>query len=239
VKWVVILMLMGGVANAQSVDEHVKAAEAFFKVGNFEGALAEFRAAYEIDPRADFLFAMAAIEEQRGGCRAAIELYEEFLATKPPEEDVAAAESSIAVCKEKLGIREEVVEEEEKKIEPEPVPEPEPEPEPEPVRRKKAFYTDVLGDVLVGGGAVGLGVGGGFFFAAMSDRAEAEEPGTTARYERLWDRAQERRMIALYATGAGAALVIGGIVRWMTVDRWEVVPAVSEREVALSLASRW
>src|SRR5688500_258438 len=72
---------------AARADQHAAAAAERFRVGDFEGALAELRAAHAIDPRPGFLWAMATIEEQRGGCAAAIAHYEQFLATAPPDED--------------------------------------------------------------------------------------------------------------------------------------------------------
>jgi tetratricopeptide (TPR) repeat protein len=220
-----------------SADDHEKAAAAFFKVGNFEGALAEFRAAYELDPKPDYLYAMATIEEQRGACAAAIDLYQQFLDTRPPAEDVEVVEAAIATCKAKLG------EPEPEPVVPEPRP-PEPTPEPRPLppptrRVQRPFYSDVLGDALVGAGGVGIGVGVVFYVLARGDARDAADPGPRETYDQLWQRAQDRQRIAAIATGAGAALVIGGVVRWITADRWEVIPDVGAEHASLVIASRW
>jgi hypothetical protein len=45
---------------------HHEAASRFFDVGNFDGAVAEWTAAYEIDPRPGFLFNIASCYRRRG-----------------------------------------------------------------------------------------------------------------------------------------------------------------------------
>jgi tetratricopeptide (TPR) repeat protein len=221
---VAAVLLAAAPAAAQSADEHARLAEQYYQVGNFEGALAEFRAAYQLDPKVDYLFAMATIEEQRGGCAAAIELYEQFLATAPPEEDAAVAHAAIDKCKETLGITDQPP----PPVDDEPRPPPAEEPPPAPRRITRPFYTDLLGDALVGAGALGLAAGGALYLLARGDADAAAEVGISHdEYQARWQEAQDRRRLALIAAGVGGALVVGGVVRWITGDRTEEVPAVA------------
>lgn len=212
----ILLLLAAAPAGADpaTAEAHERAAAEYFRVGNFEAALVEFRAAYALDPKPDYLYAMAAIEEQRGGCAAAIDLYERFLATDPPAEDVAVAREAIAACKQKLGVVER------------PPPEPRAEPStPPPERRRVPFYRDVLGTSLVGAGAVATGVGLAFYLGARDEAAAAEEPGLTREeYDARWRRAQDRRRWATIVGGAGVAVLAAGAVRWVTFERWEETP---------------
>jgi tetratricopeptide (TPR) repeat protein len=53
---------------------------------DYEAAIAAFRRGYELDARAEFLFAWAQAERLSGDCASAIELYEMFIASGPPPE---------------------------------------------------------------------------------------------------------------------------------------------------------
>jgi tetratricopeptide (TPR) repeat protein len=222
---IVVVVAIAARASAQPVDptaaDRARAGAEYFRVGNFEAALAEYRAAFELDRDAAHLYAMAAIEQQRGGCAAAIELYQQFIATEPPAEDIAAAEAAIEVCRDKLGISE-------------PVP-PEPGPTEAPVRRDppppattrvyRPFYRDVLGDALAVGGLAGVITSGVFVVRARSAASSAGEPGRSQdEYDADWQRARDRRRVAWIAGGIGVALIAGAVVRWVTADRWREVP---------------
>src|SRR5258705_2801369 len=65
-------------------------------------AIREFRAGYAIDPRPDFLFAWAQSARLSGDCAAAIDLYQEFIATGPSPEQSDAAQKMTDRCRESL-----------------------------------------------------------------------------------------------------------------------------------------
>lgn len=191
-----------------AADPAVRAGE-LFRDGEYAEAAAAFEQAYERTGDPAFLFGRAQALRRAGNCGAAIDVFEQFIATGPPEPDVRAARDVIAACRAILG--EDAVE----PIEPEPAPEPLPpdavdEPPP-PARR------DVTGGVLMGVGA-GVLVGGVALYGASFARA-----GARAETEQAYE--QRRRSVrAMAATGVtlmitGGALLVGGAVRYAIVAR--------------------
>lgn len=77
-----------------------------------------------------------------------------------------------------------------------------------------AWYKDVLGDVLVVGG-LGAGVASVFLYTkARGELDDAEGATSLASYEQLVSKAHDHRTYSIILGGAGAALVISGIVRY-------------------------
>ena len=180
---------------------HLEAAEAFERLYARSG-----------DPA--LLFAKATALRRGGDCGRAIEELERFIATEPPDPDVAAAQEVIDVCTE-------ILDDDESRAPPPPViPLPDPDLEAQPVAEgpaPKPWTRDVAGGVLLGsgiavavGGVVLLGLG-----AARSQNREESEAG----FER---RAQSVRTLSAVGgsmVAAGTALLIGSIVRYAVVAR--------------------
>jgi hypothetical protein len=189
---------------------------------------------------------MARIHVDRGNCTKAIEMYRLFLESKPkpgPRSTQIATEK-IAECQKVIASAEPA------KPEPPPQAEPEPEPEPRPVvvapvarTVERAWYTDVVGDLLVVGGVVGIGVGAYFFTAARDDvdQANAGGPGgvTAEQYVSLRDRAERRHTYAAISGGIGGALLVGGIIKYAIGDRTEVVPMTSASAGGVAIRGRF
>ncbi len=175
-----------------------------------------FEALYQRTADAALLFAKATALRRGGDCRGTIKELDRFIATEPPEPDVAAAREVIDVCTEILTDGE-----------PEPPQPPppilaEPSVEPEPVDEPmgpapKPWTRDVVGGVSLGSGvvvAIGGAVALGIAAARTQDREESE-----AGFER---REQSVRMLSAVGgsmVAAGAALIIGSIVRYAVVAR--------------------
>ncbi|MCX4243346.1 tetratricopeptide repeat protein [Paraliomyxa miuraensis] len=184
-----------------------------FREGEYAKAAAEFERAYARTGDPAFLFGRAQSLRRAGNCKAAIEVFEAFIAAGPPEPDVRAARDVIDACRSILGEDEPTTAVEPTRDALEPTRSPSDDPTAPSPRR------DVLGGVLVGLGA-GLVVGGSvpsvlsFTRARTSVEAESEQA-----YE------QRRRSVrTLWATGAsvmvaGGALVVAGVVRYAIVAR--------------------
>lgn len=80
------------------------------------------------------------------------------------------------------------------------------------------WYKDPLGDALTIGGAVGIGVGASFLVLSRSSQNKADDAEFRDDFERHLDDATTRRRIGGVALGVGAALVAGGIVRYLLRD---------------------
>lgn len=90
-----------------------------------------------------------------------------------------------------------------------------------PVRRSTPWYKDVLGDTLVLGGVASAVVSGIFYRNARADLDAAESADSIETYERLVDRAYDRRTIAVVLAGGGAVLVGAGLLRYALRDNGE------------------
>ena len=171
-----------------------------------------FERQYERTGDAALLFAKATALRRGGDCRGAIEALERFIATAPPEPDVEAAREVIDVCTEILA-------DEPGPEVPPPIPvsiptEPEPVDAPPP---PKPWTRDVPGGVLLGTG-VAVAVGGtvllGLGVARTQPREESE-----AGFERREQSVRTLSAVGGSMVAAGAALLIGSIVRYAVVAR--------------------
>jgi tetratricopeptide (TPR) repeat protein len=166
---------------------------------DYEAAARAFEAAFQIDPRRDFLFAWAQVERLSGDCDAAIPLYRRFLERRPPEKQAEAAQRLLERCEEIVAAR------------PKPAAPPTarivvaapaaPAPPPPPPARIDAF-----GGVLFGAAAVALAAGGALVVLGNGDAAATRAAAT---YDAYLDGVQGARQKRLWG---GVALGIGGAV---------------------------
>jgi hypothetical protein len=191
-------------AKQAEAKQHVDAATAAHAAGKLDVALTELRAAYELDPQPDLLFAMGQVQAGLGDCTAARDSYEQYRAAMNNEAGIGAAvDAAIAACGA---------------APPPPTTTtqaaPAAPPSPAPAGAGP-WYTDVIGDVLTGGGAIALVTAGLEYRSARSALDDAEHATTLADYNKLVDSAHSDRTFALVLGAAGAALVAGGIVHYM------------------------
>jgi len=201
--------------------QHVDKAMKLHGEGKLAETLDELKTAYALDPQPELLYAMGQIHVGLGQCAQAITYYERYLATKPEPGTANAAKEAIEACKTNPP---RVTDN--KSPEPEPV-KPDAPPietplaptrEPAPVTAGAAWYTDILGDALVG-----LGIVGGVFSvveyrAATSDRSSADRAANYQQYSDLVDSAKSKQTIAIVAGAAGTALVVGGALHFVMAD---------------------
>jgi hypothetical protein len=77
---------------------HLDAGVQLYTSQRYVAAIEEFREGYQIDPRPEFLYAMAQAERLNGDCRSAITAYRSFLRAGPSAKQVAAASQHIDEC---------------------------------------------------------------------------------------------------------------------------------------------
>jgi tetratricopeptide (TPR) repeat protein len=226
------LALFSGVAHADAVQKLVDEAMALYERA---GALAKLETAYANSKRADILFGMGRIHVDRGDCVRAIEVYRQFLESKPGPRSTQIVTEKIAECQAILARSE-------------PALEPEPEPErapstPQTRTIERPWYTDVAGDVLVIAGVGALGASAYFANGARADLERAKSGGangvTLADYTMLRERADDRRSYAFIAAGVGGALLLGGLVKFAVGDRTEIVPVASPSVASIAIGGRF
>lgn len=185
----------------EEAQDHIgKATEAHQK-SDFATALKELEAAYALDPQPDLLYAIGQVYLKLDRCPDAISYYERYLATAPTLEAAGQAQEAIDACKAKAP----------------PPPPPDPvKPPPPPPSKSSAWYKDPLGGALVGGGVVAAAAGVVFYLGARSDLDDAEQAMMLPEYDEHVDSARNKRLVSVVLFGAGGALIVGGVVRYMT-----------------------
>jgi tetratricopeptide (TPR) repeat protein len=207
---------------------------------NFPVALKELQAAYGLDPEPDLLYAIGQVYVKLDKCPDAIKSYEAYLATKPAPQATADTEQAIKTCNAKSEPPPEpppVAAEP-----PPPAPPPPPEPPPPPVvtppppvvatappaapptstvvvvtppERTSPWYTDKVGDALVGGGAAAGVVGLILYRSATSALDDAEASKSIDSYRSLVDDAKSKRTYSVVFLVGGGALIGAGIARYV------------------------
>jgi hypothetical protein len=218
---IAVLVLVAAPANAAPKDGEARKlferGVAAYGKGDYSGASKALSDSYQREGDPETLFAWAQSERKQGNCNSAIELYNTLLAFSLPAENKKVIEGQLAECKQ-------IVASQAKPAEPPPPP-PEPAhvaPEPPhptppaPAPEDRAWWRDPVGDVLVGGGVVGLGVGAALLVSAHSADQAKNTAASYAEYKDAADRAHDRGLYGVIGAAAGGALVIGGVVWYAT-----------------------
>jgi tetratricopeptide (TPR) repeat protein len=232
-------------ANAANADRKISDAaklelergEARYRQKDYAGAITAFDAGYALDPQPIFLYDKAQAQRLAGDCTSAIETYQAFLATKPPEQEAVRARKNIASCEATLP----------PPVEQEPAVASEPAPvqaQPEPIaavvqREQRAWWSDGVGMTLVTTGVIGLGVGAGFAVAASSAAHDTANAFDTGEWSDAHDRWSRNRLVAGIALGAGATLLVTGVLRLSLRDRGVAVTPAGNDGAMVSFGGAW
>ncbi len=200
----------------EAARQHLDAGLAHHDAGEYEAALAEFRAGYEIEPSPLFLFAMAQAERLSGDCPSAEVYYQEFLDTDPAPRHAEAARGLLEQCRAALTSRPEPPP---PSVRPDAIPIPTPLAAPPPATPivtgsrartdRESWYGDRLGTTLLGLGAVSAGIGIGYFVAARNADRAADQATDYDQFTARVATARRDQRIAL--VGAAAATTLLGV----------------------------
>jgi hypothetical protein len=185
---------------------HVGAAVTAYGVGDYETASHEFASAFALDHDPVLLYAWAQARRLGGRCTEAVKLYKQYLGTHPNASQVDAANTGISICAQAMT------------AEPQAHAAPAPRPRAD-AREQASWFADPLGGALTAGGAAALGTGITFLVLSSHSEAASRRAEFRDQYADLLDEATLRRRIGWAGVGIGAALSIGGIVRYATHDR--------------------
>lgn len=216
-----VLLALAGSARADAKKEakqHLDKAGAAHKAGRYDEARKELEIAYTLDPQPALLYAIGQVHVMQGQCPRAITFYERFIASNPSREQAAKASEAIETCRN-LGPVDKPVESVEPAIE-KPVQQPVVIVKPVTIETTtRPWYTDVMGDVLVGGG-LAAGVAGVLLYrGALGARDDADAVMSYDRYDELLDTADRKQTYALVLAVSGATLVIAGVISYFVRDR--------------------
>ncbi|MEP6859918.1 MAG: hypothetical protein ABJE66_04820 [Deltaproteobacteria bacterium] len=85
-----------------------------------------------------------------------------------------------------------------------------------PTTESSPWFKDPAGDTLLGLGVASVAVGGVLLLSASSASADSKTAATYDQFKLLDDKAKSRGTYGVIATGAGAALIIAGVIRYST-----------------------
>jgi hypothetical protein len=209
-----------GSAFAQSSPrEHYDKGMIFYNIQDWPSAIRELKAAYEGDPRPDYLYALAQAERLSGDCASAILTYRAFgrQATGAP---AAAAEGFIHVCEEKQKEKETAA-----LAAAAAAAAPPPasavttgHAAPAPPQKPTEWYADPLGDTLAIVGIGGLVTGAIFMAEYGSNRSAAGSAGTDSASQADWSKAQPQIVVGSIGLGVGAVALAAAIWRYTAVN---------------------
>jgi tetratricopeptide (TPR) repeat protein len=176
---------------------------------DYAGAIRELEQGYAVEPRREFLFALAQAQRLAGDCQRAVPLYQRFLATTPTAAQESAAQLGLARCAQQMAATPPTV-----VLTPPAAPSPPVTATPAPA--PESWHRDVAGGALLTAGAVGLGVGSAFIAAAITAPKSATDYDS---YQNNRVTAERRWRLGLGSAVAGAALVAGGAYRYVVIRR--------------------
>ena len=221
-----------------------------FDVGDFEGALKNLDASLAIERTVMSLYAKAQSLNKLGRCREAVPIYNELLATFPDQSEAGSAiKDALVKCAEKMA-------EGEDPVTPPPVTDdrdmygdpstddasdPVDDPPPESVGKK--WYVDPYAPVLIGLGAVGVGVGG--YYLGQASEENSKQPEQYDEFAAKGERVLQLQVQGGVILGVGAALILTGAIRYTVLgvrgrrNKTAFAPAVGPRFTGASLSGRF
>lgn len=218
-----LLVLCGGALTSPSSDAPPPPAQVRAVAGDVASLVQQgrFDEAIDVLDRAEssgsssvYVYMRAVVEERRGDCDRAVKLYREYLSLDVPPQDAAEAERGLERCGA-------------------PTAAPEPEPEPEaatvapvdegpPARaddRPRRWYADPAGGVVTITGVAGIGVGAALLVQGQAQQHEARSTSSLETFENAKRSAQRFHAAGIATTAVGAALLVGGVIRYVVVAR--------------------
>lgn len=201
---------------------HLEDGQAALGRDDYEGAIAAYQRALKLEREPKVLYLLGQAEYLRGDCRASVRYFKEVKQFEIGSAIEDAMRPYLADCAERLLEAPEPVPEppaEEEQVAPPPVVAPEPGPveaSDEPAARR--WYQDPWGHVLVATGVLGAAAGGALLGVAYDRRTSAQSYG---ELEGEAPGIRTFRSAGGVALGVGAALAIGGFIRWGVMARRE------------------
>jgi tetratricopeptide (TPR) repeat protein len=218
-----VLGALCATASASPVDTLLERGLRNYAVGHYPEAIASFQRGYELEPRPEFLYALAQAQRMSGDCRGAVASYRAFLRTTPPERAAIPARQNLARCEELLAAAPQPEAVTPAPVEPTPsgpsapsgIEKPLPPPPPRWYRDRAGIALGVVGLAAAGAGAALWGVGE----AGARTLADATQYGQFAAHGSSADAYANERIAGIICVAVGGALVVTSIGRFAAVSR--------------------
>lgn len=197
-------------------------ARQYFTRGQFAAARDVLLRAYERSHRADLLFALGQAEFNLEHFEAAIDYYEQYLATNPEPERAALTQQALGAARARIA-----------------APKPLPPPPPPRTSERHRWRVEYTGLVALGTASIGLGTALMFHGHGLGK----DQSGTLAEYDRRITRSETEQLGGLACVIGGGAAIAGALIAWRlkteTVTETVISPRISERAVGLAIGGRW
>jgi tetratricopeptide (TPR) repeat protein len=216
---------------------HLDQGNRFFRILDYEKAIAEYKAGAAIEGHDIFYFNLAQAYRQTGRYEEAIRLYEQWLSrANPPADTRKGVEGLIEQMRAELakkasnepptGPAADVATQQEAQ--------PEKAPEAAPLARAPAaettettWYSDTLGWGGVGAGAIGTTIGAVLLVNGLGLRDDAQSAAQQAERHDLADRADKRVALGIAVGAVGAAVLTAGVVKLVIHERRPASASIS------------
>jgi hypothetical protein len=227
-----IIALICNVASADPAADLVKRGIEQYRTGKYADSAQTLKKAYDLDGKAETLFALAQAERLAGDCPSAIDHYKQVTAKVSDLNVAKLVEQSLQLCAP---------------TEPTPIEHHDEPPPPLPPRIvektvvREVPRTDRLVLTFAGVGALSLGGAFGLLVAATGNQTAAQHAYTQADYTSFERRYTDEGVAAVVAAGVGVALLGAATVRWLKNDRTgaDVVVVPTGSGATVSLTGRW
>jgi hypothetical protein len=233
------LLLAPAIARAQQggdAGEHFNRGTRDYNIQDWSNALKEYKEAYSLDPRPEYLWSIAQTQRMSGDCRSAILTYKAYQRTASSTQ-ANAAQDLIKKCETDLAAQQRAVEQTTApppppppalppstaapKSAPAPLPAPAPPASPSPPPPappdEHAWYADALGDTLFVGGLALATVGGVFLAMGNSKDSAAATAPHVSDWKADTDTGQTDHLLGGIGVGVGGVLLAGAIWRYLVV----------------------
>ena len=183
----------------------------YYATQQYEQAAEAFRRAYVAEPKPETLYALAQSLRLSGDCEGAEQAYLAFLRTGPDERRAQAVHVNMKRCVPAKKAPPNVA------STPSAAPTKTPPTEPPPSQQPRSpWYTDTAGGFLTLSGIAGLSVAAVFLVVENGNESDMKAADTYETYDSSLTAANRSRKISLVAGSVGAALLIGGVIRYLT-----------------------
>ena len=248
---VATLAQSNGTTTAQSdaAKPHLDRGAMFYDLQDWPSAQREFKEAYMADPKAQTLFMLAQAQRMGGDCATAIGSYKAYgrLPGVTPAQQ-AAAEGLTHKCEADIEAKKNAA-----AAAPPPPPTPTGPPAAVPPPKEKPsapgpWYGDALGGVLFFSGLAVAGTGTAFLIVGNSAMSRSSSAPSYGAYQDQSSSAKPEQTIGVVGLGLGAALIVGGVLRYVLVAGRKpqeggaalmIVPAVGPNFATATLSGRF